>query len=76
MSCLVELELGTLSSLCGMGHHQVPQWSTVLNSGKLSLLTISHNFVGYSDNGNFLLPGGIFTSTEHLGQNRFLPLHE
>jgi hypothetical protein len=58
-----------------MGCYQVPQRSSVLSSEQVSLLPISHNFVGSSDDGNLLLPDGISTLTEQLGQNRFLPQH-
>jgi hypothetical protein len=56
-----------------MGCFKVPQWSLASNSEQVSLLPISHNFVGSPDDGN-LLPDRISTLTEHLGQNCFLPL--
>jgi hypothetical protein len=69
MYCSAELELELcLSSGHGVGCYQVPQRS----SEQVSLLPISGNSVGSSDDGNLLLPDGVSTLTERLGRKRFL----
>jgi hypothetical protein len=71
MYCSVELEFGTLSSGYGMECFKVSQWSS--SSEQVSLLPIFHNFDGSSDDCNLLLPDGISTLTEQLGQRIYSP---